>query len=378
MLLANLDGSVGGAQQQARLLARELARSRWRIFVVNQSPRLLPKPRPRRDDGIEEVALPAVSWMSRCCFLFSFLLWATINRRRFDVIHAHSTSAGLTAGLVGRLLRKRVVVKITGMQAAKALADRRPTWRLRRWILDRTADVLVAVSTEMMETLSRLGVARERCVLIPNGVRLTPVADADREATKNEWLGDAAEHVMLYVGRLEAVKGVRRLLPMWSVMPRRNAATLVIVGDGPLRAELERQAAACGLGRSVRFLGSQPDVTPFYLTADVFVLPSTSEGLSNALLEAMAAKLSVVAADVGGNRDVVENGVSGFLVDWANETASIELLVRLLDDAALRRRLGEAARRRAESFSIATVAQRYGQLYQTVVSRSVALSGAPR
>ena len=373
MLLANLDGSVGGAQRQARLLASEIAQRRVPVFVVSQSLRLRRTTRAGRGDGVDEVALPILGWLSRGSFFAAFLLWATVNRRHFDVIHAHSTAAGLTAGLVGRLLGKPVVVKVTGMQAVAALADRGPTWRLRRWVLDQTTAVLVAVSNEMMQALSDIGVARDRRVLIPNGVRPVPLATATGAVTKRKWLGDTVGPVVLYVGRLEDVKGVKRLLPMWSALPLRDTATLAIVGDGPLRVELEREAAERGLGRSVRFLGTQPDARPFYLAADVFVLPSLSEGLSNALLEAMAARLPVVAADVGGNRDVVEDGVSGILVDWANVSASAGCVGRLLEDAALRRRLGEAAGRRAGAFSIATVAECYRRLYQNLGSPTRAL-----
>jgi glycosyltransferase involved in cell wall biosynthesis len=377
MLLANLEGSIGGSQRQAGLLAHEVARCGLRVAVVNQSPRLL-----RRhgsiDDGVERVPLPVLGWCSRASFFLAFLLWATVNRRHFHVIHAHSTSAGLTAGLVGGLLRKPVVVKVTGMQAVAALADPRPAWRLRRWMLNRTAEVVVAVSTEMMHALSEAGIGARRRVLIPNGVRCTPGAAAPRTATRARWVGQATGAVVLYVGRIAEVKGVRRLLRMWSAMPRRDTATLLIVGDGPLRPELEREAAECGLDRSVRFLGSHADVTTFYRIADVFVLPSVTEGLSNALLEAMAAGLPVVASDVAGNREVIEDGVNGVLVDWADPGAAAGVVLRLLDDAELRRRVGEGARRCAGRFTIASVAERYCRLYQTVASPSIALSEAAR
>jgi glycosyltransferase involved in cell wall biosynthesis len=375
MLLANLDGSVGGAQRQASLLARQLARRGVRVAIVNQSPAPTARHRRRVADGVDRVALPAVGWLARTTFLLGFVVWATRHRRQFQVIHAHSTSAGLTAGLVGRLLRKRVVVKVTGMQAVAALADRRPAWRLRRWVLERTADVLVAVSAEMLQALAEAGIRDDRCVLIPNGVDTEDDGD-DGAAAKAAWLGDAPGGIVLYVGRLMEVKGVRALLPAWSAMARRDTATLLIVGDGPLRPELEREAAARGFGRSVRFAGSHPDVTMFYRMADVFVLPSLSEGLSNALLEAMAAGLPVVASDVGGNREVVDNGVSGFLVDWTDAAASARLVATLLDDAVLRRRVGEAARRRAGGFSIEDVAERYRALYQTVALPHVTLTQA--
>lgn len=364
MLLANREGSVGGSQRQAGLLAREVARRGVRAVVVNQSPRLLTRPASMADDGVERVALPVLARCARSSFLLSFLWWAAANRRHFQVIHAHSTSAGLTAGLVGRLLGKPVVVKVTGMQAVAALADPRRAWRLRRWLLNRTADVVVAVSAEMLEALSRAGIGPERRVLIPNGVEPAPRA------------ADTGARVVLYVGRLADIKGVRALLGMWSAMPDRDTATLLLVGDGPLRAALEREAVARGFGRSVRFAGSQPDVAPFYAAADVFVLPSATEGLSNALLEAMAAGLPVVASDVAGNREVVEHGVSGFLVDWAAPGAPARLVSRLLADAALRRRVGEAARRRAGCFSITAVGERYCRLYETVAAPAAAPEAA--
>jgi glycosyltransferase involved in cell wall biosynthesis len=222
-----------------------------------------------------------------------------------------------------------------------------------------------------MQALSEARIGAERCALIPNGVRAAVAAGEGRAETRRAWLGEAAGPVVLYVGRIEEVKGVRALLGMWGAMPHPDGATLLIVGDGPLRRELEGEAVARALGLSVRFLGNQPDVSPFYLIADVFVLPSVTEGLSNALLEAMAAGLPVVASDVGGNREVVEHGASGFLVDWTDPRAPARLVTRLLRDAPLRTRIGEAARRRAACYSIAAVGERYCQLYQRLGSAQV-------
>jgi glycosyltransferase involved in cell wall biosynthesis len=366
MLLANREGSVGGAQRQAWLLAGELSRRGWRVIVVNQASRVT-RPGADPDDDVERVALPVLPGVTRWSFLLSFLLWATANRRRFDVIHAHSTSAGLTAGVVGRLVHRPVIVKVTGMHVVTGLGDRGLARRLRRWLLDRTTDVLVAVSREMMHELSRAGVAATRRVLIPNGVQLPPAPGAGTGSVPERGRGVGGP-VVLYVGRLENIKGVRRLLPMWAAMPRHETASLVIVGDGSLRAELEREAVARGVHRTVHFLGSQPDVAAFYAGAEVFVLPSASEGLSNALLEAMAARLPVVVSDIPGNREVVDDGVNGFLVDWSEPGAAAAQVGRLLDDAPLRRRIGAAASRRARGFAIAAVADRYGELYRTVAS----------
>jgi glycosyltransferase involved in cell wall biosynthesis len=370
MLLANLDGSVGGAQAQAALLASELARQGLRVFVVNQAPRLRLRAHTRPDGGVTRVSLPVLPWGSRWTFLFSFLVWAVGNRHQFAIIHAHSTAAGITAGLVGRLLGKPVLAKVTGMQSVTVLGDPRLAWRARRWLVDRTVSVLVAVSAEMTRAMAHIGIDSVRTALIPNGVRTTPGPGADRGATRVRWLGDTVQRVVLYVGRLEPVKGVSRLLAAWAAMPRDKDLALLIVGDGPLRGDLERQASASGIGGSVRFLGSHSDVRPFYEIADVFVLPSESEGFSNALLEAMAAGLPVVASDVGGNRDVVAHGVDGLLVDWEHPATAGRLVTLLLGDSEQRRRLGEAARQRAQAFSIATTAERHRELYESLLATS--------
>jgi glycosyltransferase involved in cell wall biosynthesis len=142
---------------------------------------------------------------------------------------------------------------------------------------------------------------------------------------------------------------------------------LLIVGDGPLREDLESQAKKLQLLSSVRFLGHQTDVSKFYSIADLFVLPSKTEGMSNSLLEAMAAGLPVVASNVGGNKDVIRDQQSGFLVDWEDTTLCAETLLTLLSDMELRQRIGNAARRQVSAFAMSNVAQRYHGLYQAVL-----------
>jgi len=301
-------------------------------------------------------------------FLLSFLAWATVNRRRFDVIHAHNTALGVIACLAGWLTRRRVIVKIPGTRYVEYLTGGSLPRRLRRWILLRGTDRFVVVSREMAEALAAAGVPPGRVALIPNGVVVGPPAIASRRETlKSEWLGDAAARVVLFVGRLVHEKGLDSLLEVWAALPR-PGDLLVLVGDGPLRRSLEARAHALGLGDSVRFFGHQTDVTPFYDMADVFVLPSRTEGVSNALLEAMAAGLPPVASDVGGNRDIIEDGHSGFLLERTDTRAWAATLARLLEDPWLRAKVGEAARQRAERFAIGDVARRYQDLYGAVVN----------
>jgi glycosyltransferase involved in cell wall biosynthesis len=360
MLLANPDGR-GGTQRQAYLLARELGTRGISVAHVRRDYQRTTAPVGQVDGpSASTVRLRALRWLPGWSFLVSFLCWAALNRRRFGLIHAHNTSLGVVAACAGWLLNKPVVTKVTSMQVVAALAHRSPDRRLRRWILSHGTH-LIAVSTEMYSALVHAGIPHTAMQLIPNGVALAPCGADEPDA-------ECRAPVVLFVGRLTERKRVDLLLEVWAAMRRPGHAALVIVGDGPLRRRLEGAAVRLGISSSVRFVGVQADVTRFYRTADVFALPSATEGMSNALLEAMAAGVTVVASDVGGNREVVEHGRSGFLVDWSDAAACARLLSDLLDDAACRARVGQAARERAACFSIDTVAERYCQLYRELLA----------
>jgi L-malate glycosyltransferase len=137
----------------------------------------------------------------------------------------------------------------------------------------------------------------------------------------------------------------------------------VLVGDGPLRQELEREAVALGLGSSAIFLGDRHDMPSVLASLDVAVNTSDSESLSNVILEAMATGLPTVAYDVGGNSELITPG-RGWLIPFGDETGFADAVHKLLLDSALRERLGSNARQFAkENFSLDRVRQRYTQLY---------------
>jgi len=145
----------------------------------------------------------------------------------------------------------------------------------------------------------------------------------------------------------------------------------VLVGDGPLRKELENEASALGLGSSAIFLGDRRDIPAVLASIDVAVLTSDSESLSNVILEAMASGLPVVAYDVGGNSELLRDQ-RGFLIPAGNEAAFADALQRLLADAAHREQLGRSARQFAEgNFSLDRVRQRYAELYVTLLQRKL-------
>jgi len=375
MLLSDVEMPWGGTAKQAVHLACELQSREVTIAIVSKKLRSAngssashcQSKAHQEGNVISFVRLPILSFQPAWSFFFSFLIWAGINRNCFQIIHAHSPRVGVIASLVGWLMRKRVVTKVPSVEHVGDFKGGPLSRELRRWILTKGTASFIAVSKELAQGLRDAGISPQKITLIPNGIDLTTVAShSNRSALKSGLLGTANCTVVLYVGRLIEEKGLDHLFAVWASMPSRNGAVLLIVGDGPLRKDLESRVGDLQILSSVRFLGHQADVSKFYAIADLFVLPSRTEGMSNALLEAMAGGIPVVASDTGGNRDLLEDQ-SGILLDWTNTAACAQVLSSLLSDANLRSRLGICAKRRADEFSLAEVASHYRRLYHSVL-----------
>lgn len=213
--------------------------------------------------------------------------------------------------------------------------------QLDRWSL-RFAAHVVTTNRRFARMLERRGVARRALTVLHNGVRETH-ATAEEGAALRARLGLAAgDRVVLTVGRLSFEKG--QMHAIRAALAWRDRARLVIAGDGPDRPALERLARNLGLEDRVVFAGLTRDVAPFYALADVFVLPSLSEGSPNVLLEAMASGLPIVATDVGGVPEIAADEVNALLVPAEDAAAMGRSVLRLLNDSTLGSQLGRMAR----------------------------------
>jgi len=369
MVISKAEASLGGTQKQALRLADELQSQGVSVLILTKRKRW------QHGDGqverlngrVQIVHLPVTDLQPAWSFLFSFLVWAWINRGSFQIIHAHNAATGVIASIVGWLTGKKVIVKIPSLKYVQYLNGGSLSRELRRWILTKKTERFIAVSTEMVQALLKAGIAPENLALISNGIELTAPCITNPSALRKQVSGDSEGPVVLFVGRLVKEKGLDRLLRVWASLPGHETMLLLIVGDGPLKEDLESQAKKLRLLPSVRFLGHQADVSKFYSIADLFVLPSKTEGMSNSLLEAMAAGLPVVASNVGGNKDVIKDQQSGFLVDWEDTKLCAGILLTLLSDAELRQQIGNAARRQVSAFAMGDVAERYHDLYHAVL-----------
>jgi glycosyltransferase involved in cell wall biosynthesis len=213
------------------------------------------------------------------------------------------------------------------------------------------------------------GCPLDKIVVIPNGIgAAAPPAAGNRSETLHVGDGD---RVIGTISRLVWKRGNEELLEAAALVRHAiPSATLVVVGDGPLRPALEARARELGLNDGVRFLGAVPQAARLLPHFDVFILSSVLEGMSNSLLEAMAAGRPVVATRVGGNPEVVVEGETGFLVPPKDPRALADAVLRLLRDRELAHRFGEAARRRVESqFSLEQMVHRMEDLYDDLLAR---------
>ncbi|MEM3449437.1 MAG: glycosyltransferase [Candidatus Methanomethyliaceae archaeon] len=296
-------------------------------------------------------------------FPFVFVHTIAISKyaRDCDVIHAHWTLSGMTAWL-GRIVhKKQFVVTVHGSDMFEGTRYE-PIRYLTRIALN-SASGVIAVSRVLAEMVVNLGVTRTKIHIVPDGVdtsRFYPSSLETRQA------------VLLYVGALTNNKGVYFLIEaLPRVLSRFPQARLMLIGDGPIRAEIEKLARGLNVFDSIDWLGgrSQDEVSLWMRRAYVFVLPSLLEGLGVVLLEALSSGLPCIASQVGGIPDVITPDV-GLLVPPANSMAIADAILTILTmDRTDYQQMSYRARQRAvEFFDWKKVAQRIVAIYEQVLS----------
>lgn len=301
--------------------------------------------------------------------------------RPYDLVQAHWVLPnGPPAALAS--LGTPLVVSLHGSDIY--LAERHWSLALAAAGAFRAAMAVTACSGDLRARGIRLGAAPGRSHVIPYGVNTRQFRpDPTVRAVVRAELGlEPGAPLVLGMGRLVAKKGFGVLLDAWpAVLRAMPGATLVIAGYGDLREHLERQAAALGLGTSVRFSGQleRDRAAAYVAAADVFALPIVRDGvdgLPNVLLEAMGAGRPVVASRVAGVPDVIEDGVHGLVVPERDPNALAAAIMRLLADPELANRLGVAARTRVErELTWERTAERFEEVFRLAVGAERSLVG---
>ncbi|MCO5101418.1 MAG: glycosyltransferase [Burkholderiaceae bacterium] len=267
-------------------------------------------------------------------------LRAHIRAERPDLVHLHSRrGVDVWGGLAARLC------------SIPCVLSRRVDNRERAWaaaLKYRLFDRVIAISEGIRDVLLDEGVSPQRVRCVRSALDARPwLQPVDRAAFLREFALDDDTVAIGVVAQMIRRKGHRHLFEALKLLlPKRPQLHVLLFGQGPLRAELEARAARDGLASNVRFVGFRDDLTQWMGALDVLAHPADREGLGIALLQAQAAGVPVVATRAGGMPEVVDDGVTGLLVEPGDVLALADALRRLVDDPALREQMGAAARAR--------------------------------
>lgn len=309
-----------------------------------------------------------------------FSLFSLIKKEKFDIIHTHTSKAGILGRLAAKMAGSRNYYPILvhtphghifygyyGIVLSKLFLI------FERWAVNFT-DKIITLTEKGIDEHLQLGVGKDRSkfVAIPSGVDLNKIADFKIDpAAKREELG-IPENIRLVgsAGRLEPVKGYKYFVEASKKVKESVPDCLfLLIGDGSLREELQRQIESLNLQQSFRILGWRDDINEIISFLDIFVLSSLNEGMGRVLVEAMAMGKPVVATNVGGIPSVVVDGETGILVPPRNPEALTEAIISLLRNPEKMKKMGEAGKERAKFFSVEVMIEKTEKLYEELLSK---------
>ncbi len=293
--------------------------------------------------------------------------------RGIEVLHAHQYTPFFYSAFAKWLVRPvpKLILTEHGRHYPDAVSPKRRAFN--RLILDRCADDVNACIGFSARALSRIdGFRGQRIHVIENGIEVENYGPAaDRAALKLRLGFDPARRYLAHVARHHPVKDQAMLLGGFAqAAPSLPDVDLLMVGDGPLRPDLERLTRGLGIAARVKFLGIRRDVADVLRAADAFALTSVSEAASLTLLEAMATGLPALVTNVGGNPEIVRDGVDGLLVPRGDAAACGAAIVRLFREPGLIEKLGANARRRVrDKYRLEQTVGAYYGLYRRLTGR---------
>lgn len=363
---------IGGTERQAVELLKRLDPGRYevRLAVLRNTGPFYNEIEARFPNVPE---FPLTSFYNATALKQFVRLRRLMLRERIEILHAHDFYSGLLGSAAARLAGVRVIA----CQRHLKLSDRK-VHEVGTRVIHRLAHRVLVNSEAIRERIIEQGSARaEKIVVVRNGVLESPPArHSSRLQEINENLsthpGRVRPPVIGMIARMQPVKGHQFLADAAALVLRhRPDAHFVLVGDGPLRPEIENQIARLGIVDRVHLLGDRTDAARLIAEFDLLVLASLHEGLPNAVMEAMAAGVPVVATAVGGTKELITDGETGYLVQPADKEALADRILFALGDDVNRANITAAARGRiAASYGMQRMVESIEQLYDELLMPS--------
>ena len=362
-LLPNLN--VGGMENGVVNLANHINREKFSISICCLNTEGPLKARLTRTTKVFDMAQEPGK-----AFNLAFQLARLFKREKVDIVHTHNSYSAVYGIPAARLVGTPVVI-----HGEHGTIDFLQGYRrhLKKFVCS-LSHRITTVSECIKDDVEKLWeVPPSRISVLPNGVDCTKFYRYATTSYKMNDPDDLTNEIILgSVGRLSDQKNYPLLLEaMKAAIQRKPNLRLWLVGNGPLRAELTARASELGISGHVDFLGERTDVPDLLNKMDMFVLPSyTGEGMANCILEAMAVGLPVIASDIAGNLEIVQDHKTGLLFPSKNLPELVDRIVTMSGDPAMREKMGSAAMDRIrESFSMQRMVDRYEQLYARLMDQ---------
>jgi glycosyltransferase involved in cell wall biosynthesis len=364
--------NVGGAERVVQRLATQLSKHRYDVLVA-----CLYDPGAVADE-ITAAGVPVVNlgMRGKRDLRVVWRLFRLLRDERIQILHSHLFHANLLAVPIGRVSKTPVII------VTRHNSD---IYGARRELVNRSlrglCDAIVVVSGKVREVeLQRAATDPSKIIVIPNGVHVEAFSEANLaklDTLRQAWRIQSNAPVIGTVASFQEYKGHAVLIDATvQILEQFPHTKVLLVGDGPLRSQMENKVNALALSDTIIFTGVRQDVRDILPLLDLFVLPSLSEGLPVSILEAMAASRPVVATYVGGVPEAVVDRVTGLLVPPGDPTALVQAIVHLLDDPDLRQQMGQAGRERVlQHFTVERMVERTQDLYEELLAEKGLRSG---
>ena len=364
ILFVTFSLDVGGLENLVLELARNLDRERFAssICTLQKGGKL--------QQEFERSGIPVYVIEKRegMDFFLPFKIYRLLKQKKIDIVHTNNAVPWLYVG-ISVLFRRRI--RLIHTEHSHLPVEKELLIKAER-LLSKLTFSIVADSANVAKFLSsRVNVPGRKLKTIYNGVNCKRLnININAQSKKREIGRGGSEQIVGIVGRLVLVKDhVNLLCAFKKVINEVSRVKLLIIGDGELKDYLVKYAHDLKITQKVKFLGNRFDVPDLLKTMDVFVISSLSEGFSIALLEAIASGIPVVATNVGGNAEIIEHGVSGLLVPPKDPNEISKMIVSLLKNKEMAKKIGERGQRKVRAdFSFEKMKEKYQSVYYNSIN----------
>lgn len=379
MLVTNIDAPTGGIQKNSRLLLDQLNARGIKTFVCTRNYHGLSANEVVNGTVFHRSPVIGNSLaVNGLLYLVDTFIWLVKNRKKYDLVHCQQMfGPTMTAVIAGFFTRKPILTRITsGGAIGEANEIRRMPLSSLRIRLIKYVTRFVALTEEMKSELTDIGISSENIAVIHNSTDIPSeisCSSVDKLTFKNR-LDIPDVKIGIFTGRLSEEKCLDSLINAWKlVIALFPDARLLLLGEGGafrnVEDSLRKQVRDLGLEGNVVFKGFVPNPKDYLIAADAFILPSRSEGMSNSLVEAFACGSTIVASDIGANREICIHDVNSLLFPVGDSDRLAEHLIRVFSDHETAERLGENARSLAEKeLTVERMTEKYFTEYNDIIS----------